>query len=221
MAVHGAAMAGLGYDLKWLLKESKILIRARVIKTAIAFAPEQSQPLEEGSPPPDVRQPDVAISLQDHVGLFAQVVVRVNANVCSSCMCISSDGVFVSPNTFVPALMMCTSGLGAAHCEQEQDDAGRGKRRRKSVLTPEQLAVALEGGRQSGSSSGSDFAEAAVEAAASVESVSNGDSDALSEEDEDEEPVEEPEDDVLDDTDGAARLKPAAKRCALTKWHAQ
>ncbi len=53
MAVHGAAMAQLGYDLKWLLKESKILIRSRVIKTSSMFAPEPSQPPEE-TPPPDV-----------------------------------------------------------------------------------------------------------------------------------------------------------------------
>ncbi len=53
MAVHSAAMAQLGYDLKWLLKESKILIRSRVIKTSSAFAPEPSHPPEE-TPPHDV-----------------------------------------------------------------------------------------------------------------------------------------------------------------------
>ena len=51
MAVHGAALAQLGFDVKWLLKEAKILIRTRVIKTASAFAPELSNEPEEAPPP--------------------------------------------------------------------------------------------------------------------------------------------------------------------------
>ena len=95
----------------------------------------------------------------------------------------------------------------------------RGKRLRKSVLTPEQLAVALDGGQRSGSSSGSDFAAAAAEAAAGAETESDGgsDGDIMSEGEADDVAVEEP-DDVLEDDDdfGAARPKTAAKRCVLS-----
>ena len=105
----------------------------------------------------------------------------------------------------------------AADCKQEeQGDAGRGKRRRKAVLTPQQLASALDGGRRSGSSSGSDFAAAAAEAAAGAETESEGgtDSDVVSEGGADEQPVEEPDDILEDDDLGSARPKAAAKRCA-------
>ena len=51
--MHGTALGQLGYDIKWLLKEAKILIRTRVIKTASAFVPEPSNEPEE-PPPPEV-----------------------------------------------------------------------------------------------------------------------------------------------------------------------
>ena len=72
MAVYGAAIAQLGYDLKWLLKESKILIRSRVIKTSSLFAPEPSQPPED-TPPPNVRlQASSRHVLVVHEALLAQ-----------------------------------------------------------------------------------------------------------------------------------------------------
>lgn len=39
MAIHEGSLAALGLDLKWLLKESKVLIRQRVIKTSSVFLP--------------------------------------------------------------------------------------------------------------------------------------------------------------------------------------
>ena len=39
MTTYETPLTALGLDQKWLLKESKILIRARVIKTASAYVP--------------------------------------------------------------------------------------------------------------------------------------------------------------------------------------
>lgn len=48
MTTYSSELAALGLDQKWLLKESKILIRGRVIKTASAFVP-PPEPEEEDS----------------------------------------------------------------------------------------------------------------------------------------------------------------------------
>ena len=104
-----------------------------------------------------------------------------------------------------------------SHVKQEPEDAGRGKRRRKAILTPQQLAGALDGAH-SVSSSGSDFATetaaAAADAAASELDSSGGDSDDLvPENEEDNEPGPEPGDDLIEDVVDAVR-RPPAKRCA-------
>ena len=43
MAIHEGSLAALGLDLKWLLKESKVLIRQRVIKTSSVLLPSPEQ----------------------------------------------------------------------------------------------------------------------------------------------------------------------------------
>ena len=223
MSVHGAAMAQLGYDLKWLLKESKILIRSRVIKTSSAFAPEPSQPPEE-TLPPDVCRP-AQFAHPSQTPRFPAPPLQRRVSFVTHVRVIPRRALTVCPSLYGRPSHPChdTSQYichGCLALQQEQGDAGRGKRRRKSVLTPQQLAVALEGGQRSGSSSGSDFAAAAAEAAAGAESESDGGSgsDVVSEGEAGAEPVEEPED-ILDDDDiGAARPKTAAQRCAQVAW---
>lgn len=53
MATFEGELAALGLEQKWLLKESKILIRGRVIKTATAFVP-PPEPEESADEKPQV-----------------------------------------------------------------------------------------------------------------------------------------------------------------------
>ncbi len=85
MAVHGAALAQLGFDVKWLLKEAKILIRTRVIKTATAFAPEPSNEPEE-APAPEVSSQSVWSLAIPFVMLQQSAVLSSTRPSCTKCL---------------------------------------------------------------------------------------------------------------------------------------
>ena len=106
--------------------------------------------------------------------------------------------------------------MGLLCGKQEPEDGGRGKRQRKSILTPQQLAGALDQ-TQSGFSSGSDFEQEAAGAAAdgadSEHDSGSGDDDLVSEGEDDLEHGPEPDDDLIEDVVDAVRRTPV-KRCA-------
>ena len=134
---------------------------------------------------------------------------------------------FPRPSASELQLNTRSSGSSRAPCltvavldEQEHPkDGGRGKRRRKSVLTPEQMAGALDRA-PNGSSSGSDFehdsAAAGSDGADSEHDSGSGDDDddddLVPDDMEDDEPVIEPDEDLIDKfVDAVATWKPAKR----------